>query len=1182
MKLIKNGRFMCVAVIVSIMMSICPDFGINAEARSVVELESSVSGMPAAVTVYTDDTFENRTITDSSDIESTAGEKTIIPTVSSYYRCEPDGNKYIMLPSWNYTAKTIKTRTTNGQDIDRLTVAFKIANRTTVDTLQVPVRIFDTAHFHLDPYRDSNKLMLQKYDTNEWVSVSGKGTPVINTDNSTTYWHDVAVTLQRVKDAEGNGYTAYFEEIILDGVVFDAFNNGTIPIDTVALKRTNAVNTDWWTTVSGNSMVSLGNCKYEGVCFDDVAVYEPWDGQEDPVENQEQSIWEMYNSAGEPIYNKLMPGDGFSVAAEVPEGETGAVIYCGVYQDGALKCVAKSEGSGSRLECRSSIPEDCTENYYVRAFLIDEKTLKPLHRSFSFDAAGAYESVAAQIGEEWYYSGRELINNPSMEYENAGAPDGWYNRNKGTITSDSINKIDGNYSMKVSNRQSAYSSATQYITDVLKESGTGYYAYAYSCLSPADGVTFSYNLRIEDSKGLTYYINDAGGQVRYGIWNSLKPEAGNTWASTLDIALVTVPEDMVSAYIYVETSSNSAVTDYYLDRFVLRKILTHSEYLAQNTVPDKCTPEPDDYISLIKAYNEQNTVVLYPQSTDEILINPYKGYLYYPSKTINYCDEVMAEGAEFAGVLYSRYAWSVLEPERGKYNFDMVRKNIEFAKSKGLQMAIGVGITINKTSMTVYSQATPLWLFDECGAPYWEEPVTPKDGGADKLLIPIYTDEIFRTEYERFLNAFAEEFNGCEDIAFIDMRSYGNWGEWHFGGALTSETANKATEAYDMSVRKYMVDVFKNFRLPLAMFTNKTEPLIYAMDTLGAGIRVDGIMSPDTPYEHLKMRAADGKNFAAAEWFYSYEKYRPTGSMAAYKAAIPKDFEMSLREGKVSYMSLGNFIPNEFSRDFPDLLRRNANRVGYWFKPAKITYPAELTSGLFTMILKNDGVTQLYAGYDRAPSVKLALADGDGTILKTLTLEGINPEDWKAGKYSYISYEYNLSDVAGAEKLLLGVFSSKNKTSPDIKLGIECAVIDGWYDLSSCTEQTDISDNKLYTASGEYAEKEYGYHEARYAFDGNNETYWATQCRKGEYLSVDFGEEKKVCEIAVKGVQNLDVSYWIEGFDGQYWIPIAKGSSISTAGDKLSFDTAEVSRLRLRIDETKSDELVRISELAVN
>ena len=35
-------------------------------------------------------------------------------------------------------------------------------------------------------------------------------------------------------------------------------------------------------------------------------------------------------------------------------------------------------------------------------------------------------------------------------------------------------------------------------------------------------------------------------------------------------------------------------------------------------------------------------------------------------------------------------------------------------------------------------------------------------------------------------------------------------------------------------------------------------------------------------------------------------------------------------------------------------------------------------------------------------------------------------------------------------------------------------------------------------------------------------------------------------------MQNLDVSYCIEGFDGQYWIPLAKGSSVSRLTAKIA------------------------------
>ena len=161
-------------------------------------------------------------------------------------------------------------------------------------------------------------------------------------------------------------------------------------------------------------------------------------------------------------------------------------------------------------------------------------------------------------------------------------------------------------------------------------------------------------------------------------------------------------------------------------------------------------------------------------------------------------------------------------------------------------------------------------------------------------------------------------------------------------------------------------------------------------------------------------------------------------------------------------------------------------------------YPQKLTDGTFAMTVKNDGSTQLYAGYKRNPCVKLALADGSGNIIDTVTLGGVNPESWKSGRCSYITAPYSFANTDGAQKLYVGVFSDADRTAPDIKFGITDEPINGWYDVTAMTTAVHKSDNRIYSASLAYADDNYGYREPYHAFDGNEDTFWASVVRNGK------------------------------------------------------------------------------------
>ena len=69
---------------------------------------------------------------------------------------------------------------------------------------------------------------------------------------------------------------------------------------------------------------------------------------------------------------------------------------------------------------------------------------------------------------------------------------------------------------------------------------------------------------------------------------------------------------------------------------------------------------------------------------------------------------------------------------------------------------------------------TPEWVFDS-GAEGYE--YTTSSGNTQ--VIPVWIDEIFIEKMQNFVTALGERYNGNENIAWIDIRNYGIWGEQH-------------------------------------------------------------------------------------------------------------------------------------------------------------------------------------------------------------------------------------------------------------------------------------------------------------------------------------------------------------------------------------------------------------------
>lgn len=184
-------------------------------------------------------------------------------------------------------------------------------------------------------------------------------------------------------------------------------------------------------------------------------------------------------------------------------------------------------------------------------------------------------------------------------------------------------------------------------------------------------------------------------------------------------------------------------------------------------------------------------------------------------------------------VVYIRFNWADAEPERGQFNWKLLDDVIAAWKPRGASVALRV-MTCNAHSAGYYS--SPKWLFDAgCkGFEYLVGGDDPTSGGQRiPRLEPDYADPLYLEHHGAFLKALGERYDGRPEVEFLDIGSYGIWGEWH--------TKNPVPVA----VRKQIVDLYLQAfrRTPLVFMSDDAEVLAYAL-AHGTGFRRDGVGSP--------------------------------------------------------------------------------------------------------------------------------------------------------------------------------------------------------------------------------------------------------------------------------------------------------------------------------------------------
>lgn len=772
------------------------------------------------------------------------------------------------------------------------------------------------------------------------------------------------------------------------------------------------------------------------------------------------------------------------------------------------------------------------------------------------------------------YVSDELLTNTSFE-EDFTLKGGWSGRNNATALQTDDFTVDGEYAGLVTDRPTGWGAISQDISSVLNEYGKGKYRLRGFLRTKDEPCDMRIKINITNSASQKYDFED------------IKEVNNDGWTEFDYISDVQWDLSPSNAAFYAEATANTGKScekqDFYIDKVSLTKLMTADEYLEITTKQveqkEKETArereQAENYSRLSEKYASDSFDVYYPSEDRQILKNPYKGLIIYPG-TLTFSGDMSSGAGEIGSILYHRYAWCYVEPEEGVYNWDIFDKNIELCKKYGMQFGLGIGSTINYNSTTSYNQDTPEWVF-EAGCKYTVEDM----GNGCVLKIPDYDDPIFQEKMQNMIDAFAERYNYNETIAYVDMRNYGNWGEWHFYSLpINRELDAKRTNEQFF---KY-IDMFKDVKLPTLTFVAKPDVVKHALETFGAGIRGDGLVNPTIVDNHKNLNLVEGKAMAVGEWFEQYTTvYQPGGKYAYYESSLPILYERQITEGHISSMAFLNWDADKAYQLWKDMYDRMANLLGYWYKPVKLEHSKDITKGLFRMKVKNDGVAPLFAGYDKKAVVKLALADDNGKILDTVVLDGFDPLYWSSGTYSDCAAEYEFKNTDGGTKLLLGVFTREQNEAPNVKLGIKADTINGWYDISSMTKSdtSNLAHNKLFKALEPYADEGYGFRRPEYSCDNNISTYWANKCVKGNYLEVDFGEEKNISSVTLTGAESIKVNYSIQGLKGDKWSVISNGVSISSAGTKIKFRSTDAEKLRLVIEQDK-DAVIKISELKVN
>ncbi len=412
-----------------------------------------------------------------------------------------------------------------------------------------------------------------------------------------------------------------------------------------------------------------------------------------------------------------------------------------------------------------------------------------------------------------------------------------------------------------------------------------------------------------------------------------------------------------------------------------------------------------------------------PYDTSNVLVNPGKGFVFTGyMDTAKYSQDFL----DVISIGYNRFAWSRVEPKEGQYDWDVIDDYIGQYQELGKQFAFGV-MCVNTSTDDKYT--TPKWVF-EAGAKGKE---VEADGHT--VMVPKWTDKVFLEKLNNFIKALAERYDGDPRIAFIDIRSYGNWGEQHtykIDRAYDDITPDQLKEWY---LRPY-INAFHDTQLVTPYGGSEYDEVYEWAIEHDVAIRRDGIVSYSDGTEGQMVY---GKLPAIFEYPSSYmDNARKTKNWQYDKV------QEVVEVGAPSYLQIYSDMYNSNKTFYNQI----ANQIGYYLRLESGSFPNSLSDGddcAVQLTFRNEGVAPPYFDF----KIKVGLLDSNYDLVKSHTLYGISV-DWMPGSDIRIDGSVSFTQPKKDEDsyiLAIGLFANDEDDNPDIQLGSSNGTEDNWYVL---------------------------------------------------------------------------------------------------------------------------------------
>jgi hypothetical protein len=231
----------------------------------------------------------------------------------------------------------------------------------------------------------------------------------------------------------------------------------------------------------------------------------------------------------------------------------------------------------------------------------------------------------------------------------------------------------------------------------------------------------------------------------------------------------------------------------------------------------------------------QKTITVRFNETDEVLTNPGMGFMTFqrfngdksnegvgwtegkPIEYQKFDGNLITDDHPMTSIAYFRVYWRFLEPEMGKYNWEMIDFALKTAQERQQTLLLRIA------PYGGGENDVPAWYRSLVGGPeLWP--------GQPKWRVDA-EDPRYALYFGKMITELAMRYDGHPDFEAVDLSIVGFWGEGTGSSVLTQKTREALVNAY--------TDNFK--KTPLIMLLTDKKTNKYGLSQANVGWRVDCI-----------------------------------------------------------------------------------------------------------------------------------------------------------------------------------------------------------------------------------------------------------------------------------------------------------------------------------------------------